>query len=164
MKALPIASSCASCSSVRPKSFGTVARATISSDRFVECKNTRCFCGSLFRVLETLFVIAGLNVVMGQLLNRTRKLFAVTLESFSHVTMQATAANRIEFFVENFANLVVSETERVVRIRQRSVVHLTASSSASSSASSFCSAAADSSSKVKTLPRMALTRSTSLQF
>ena len=56
--------------------FGTVARATVSGDGFVKCKNTRGFGGGLFRVLQTLFMIAGLNVVMGQLFNCTLRLIA----------------------------------------------------------------------------------------
>ena len=62
------------------QSLGTIACAAVSRDRFVKSKNARSFSRSLFRIFETLFMIAGLNVVMGQLLNRTGKLLTIALQ------------------------------------------------------------------------------------
>src|SRR5215213_130158 len=93
--------------------FGAVTRAPVSRDRLVEREHTCSFGGSLFRVLEAALVIAGLDVMMGQLLHRTLTTFAVSLESFGDVSMQTPAADRIQLFVKHFANLVVREAERV---------------------------------------------------
>src|SRR6185369_11771211 len=78
-------------------------------------EDTRRFGGSLLRILESALMIAGLDVVMRQLLDCALRARAVLLESLGNVTMQTTAPNRIELLVKHFANLVVREAERVAR-------------------------------------------------
>src|SRR6185369_4303182 len=93
--------------------FGTVARATVSRNRLVKRKDTYRFGSSLLRILETALVIAGLDIVMGQLLDGALRSRAVLLESFGDVTMQTPSPDRIQLFIKHFANLVVREAERV---------------------------------------------------
>src|ERR1041384_3391099 len=75
---------------------GGITRAAVRCDRFVERKNTPRFGGGLFSVFETTLMIAGLDVMMGQLLNCTRRRFAAALQAFCNVTMQAPAPDRIQ--------------------------------------------------------------------
>ena len=93
------------------QSFGAITRTAVSRDRFVKCKNTRGFGSSLFSVFETTLVIARLNVVMCELLNCAANRFAISLQAFGHMTMQAAAPDRIKLFVKNFANLVMCKAE-----------------------------------------------------
>ena len=95
------------------QSFRAVTRASVSGDGFVKGKHTHGFRGCVFRVLQTLFMIAGLNIVMGQLFNRTLRLISMSLQVFCDMPVQAATTNRIEHFVEHFANLVVRKAERV---------------------------------------------------
>ena len=44
---------------------------------------------------QVVFVVTGLNIMMGQLLYRAGKLLAISLEPFSGVKMQATTTNGI---------------------------------------------------------------------
>jgi hypothetical protein len=67
--------------------FRTIARSPVSRDRFVKRKDPLGLDCSLFGVLQTTLVIAGLDVVMGQLLDCTGKLIPVLLESFGDVPM-----------------------------------------------------------------------------
>ncbi len=52
--------------------FRAITRTPVSRDGFVECKHTNCLGGGVLRILQTLLMIAGLDVVMGQLFHRTR--------------------------------------------------------------------------------------------
>ena len=65
--------------------FRTITRSPVSGDRFVKRKDPFGLDCSQFGVLQTTFVIASLNVVMGQLLHCTGKLIPVLLESFGDV-------------------------------------------------------------------------------
>ena len=98
----------------QPESFGTITRSTIRCNRFVEGKDTSRFGGGLLGVFETTLVIAGFNIVMGELLNGAANCFAISLETFGDMTMQTPAADGIKFFVQNLANFVVCEDERIV--------------------------------------------------
>src|SRR5262250_2792807 len=75
--------------------FRAIACATVSRYRFIKSKHSFGFRCSLLRILEPVFLIAGLDVVMGQLLDSAGKLLVVLLERFSRKSMQAAAANRI---------------------------------------------------------------------
>src|ERR1044071_2988004 len=93
------------------ESFGAITRPSERRDRFVECKHTHCLGGSLFSVFQSTLMIAGLNVVMGQLLNCARGRFAAAFQTLGNVTMEPPSSDRIQLFVKNLANLVVCETE-----------------------------------------------------
>ena len=54
--------------------FRAIERASVRRDRLVESKHALRFGGCLFRVLQTALVIAGLDVMMGQLLDRAGNL------------------------------------------------------------------------------------------
>ena len=89
--------------------FSTVESSTVSGNHFVEGKDALGFsCGAL-RVIQTVLVIAGLNVVIRQPLDGGAG--APTRKTFSRMPMQPPASNRIQLFIEHFANLVVSESK-----------------------------------------------------
>src|SRR5215211_7429520 len=96
----------------KSQGFGTITRAAVSRNRFVKRKHTNCLRRSLLRVFQTLLVITGLNVVMGQLLDRAGKLLTVSLQAFRNMPVQPATPDWIELLVQNFADLVVRETER----------------------------------------------------
>src|ERR1043165_3404463 len=95
--------------------FSTITRASVSRNRLVKREDAHGFGRRVFRVLQTLFMIAGLDVVMSELLDRARRSLTILLESFGDVSMQATTADRVDLLVKHFANFVVRETERVAR-------------------------------------------------
>src|SRR6267143_2485165 len=97
--------------------LGTIARATVSCNRFVKSKNTLGFGRGLLRIVEAPLVISSLNVMVGQLLHGAMGGRAArTFQTFSGLSMQAAAANRIQILVEHFADLVVSKSKRVAAI------------------------------------------------
>src|ERR1700741_4149507 len=75
--------------------LSAITRAAVGRNCFVECKNTRRFGGCLFSVLEAALMIAGLDVVMRELLNCARERFAIALQALGNVTMQASTPDRI---------------------------------------------------------------------
>src|SRR5262249_62215823 len=80
---------------LQSEGFRAITGATVSRYSFIKSKHSFGFRCSLLRILEPVFLIAGLDVVMGQLLDGAGKLLMVLLERFSGKSMQAPAANRI---------------------------------------------------------------------
>src|SRR5215475_13186824 len=88
----------------------------MSSNRFFERKDLFGSLTGLFRVNKPTFVFARLNEVMSQRLDCNRRAISMSLESFGDALVQATAANRVQFFVQHLANLVMSERECITML------------------------------------------------
>src|SRR5262245_4303034 len=77
------------------QSFCALERAPMSSDCFVNRKNTRRLFSCSLRVSQSVLIVASLNVVIGKSFGFWTGRLAITLKSLSCVAVQTPAANRI---------------------------------------------------------------------
>src|SRR5258705_6565756 len=95
----------------RTQGFSTVARPSVGGNCFIKREYSFGFSCSLLRVSQPVFVITRLNEVVGELFDGTSNLVAISLKSLSHKPVEAATPDRIEFFIQDFANLVMRKTE-----------------------------------------------------
>src|SRR3954463_11458460 len=69
----------------KPQGLSAIARATVSSNYFIESKHALCFDGRLLCVSETALVIAGLYIVIGQSFESALRILSMPLKTFGRL-------------------------------------------------------------------------------
>ncbi len=92
--------------------LSSIAPPTVGGNYFINGENLFGFGGCAFCVNQTVFIVACLDVVIGETLDGAGGRAATSLQTLSSVTMQAPAADRVKLFVKHFANFVMRESER----------------------------------------------------